>query len=184
MRLDRTRAHIGFETRSESLWCCGGSTAGWLAMLRDADAVAWRSWCCNDTCASGRVRSSYADMYNATSNSWTRYPAGLGQARHSLVAVSLASGLVFFAGGHTGAALLRACFAIAARALCDAVAGRRPAGWRCCVMLMLLRACGGAGTGLTHAHQAAPTHRTWTCTTRRATAGPHIPQASGKLGVS
>jgi hypothetical protein len=26
-------------------------------------------------------------------------------------------------------------------------------------------------------------HRTWTCTTRRATAGPHIPQASGKLAL-
>jgi hypothetical protein len=42
-------------------------------------------------------------MYNATSNSWTTYPAGLGQARCCLAAASLASGLVFFAGGFTGA---------------------------------------------------------------------------------
>ena len=41
----------------------------------------------------------------------------------------------------------------------------------------------GAGALLTHAHQAVVHHRTWTCTTRRATAGPGIPQASGKLVV-
>ncbi len=38
-------------------------------------------------------------MYNATSNSWTTYPTGLGQARGNLAAASLESGLVFFAGG-------------------------------------------------------------------------------------
>ena len=43
--------------------------------------------------------SSYVDVYNATSNSWTRFPAGLGQARARLAAASLPSGLVFFAGG-------------------------------------------------------------------------------------
>jgi hypothetical protein len=48
-------------------------------------------------------------------------------------------------------------------------------------MLMLLRACGGACSALTRAHQVATYHRTWTCTTRRATAGPGIPQASGNL---
>ncbi len=38
-------------------------------------------------------------MYNATSNSWTRFPNGLGRARRELAAASLPSGLVFFAGG-------------------------------------------------------------------------------------
>ena len=54
-------------------------------------------------CLSGDGPSSYVDMYNATSNSWTTYPTGLGQARDSLAAASLASGLVFFAGGYAGA---------------------------------------------------------------------------------
>ena len=74
-------------------------------MMRDADAVACMSMgvMCPDACASGSVDSSNVDMYNATSNSWTTYPAGLGQARSLLAAASLASGLVFFAGGETGA---------------------------------------------------------------------------------
>ena len=55
-----------------------------------------------DTCASGGVVSAYVDMYNATSNSWTRFPTGLGQARYFLAAASLPSGLVFFAGGYAG----------------------------------------------------------------------------------
>jgi len=38
-------------------------------------------------------------MYNATNNSWIRFPSGLGQAREDLAAASLPSGLVFFAGG-------------------------------------------------------------------------------------
>jgi hypothetical protein len=38
-------------------------------------------------------------MYNATSNSWIRFPNGLGKARRELAAESLPSGLVFFAGG-------------------------------------------------------------------------------------
>ncbi len=42
-------------------------------------------------------------MYNASSNSWASYPTGLGQARGSLAAASLPSGLVFFAGGYAGA---------------------------------------------------------------------------------
>jgi hypothetical protein len=46
----------------------------------------------------GRL-SAHVDMYNASSNSWSRYPAGLGQARELLAAASLPSGLVFFAGG-------------------------------------------------------------------------------------
>ena len=42
-----------------------------------------------------------------------------------------------------------------------------------------------ADASLTHAYQAlkAATHLTWTCSTRRATAGPGIPQASGKLVI-
>ena len=45
--------------------------------------------------------SSYVDIYNATSNSWTRLPQGLGEARYELAAASLPSGLVFFAGGRS-----------------------------------------------------------------------------------
>ncbi len=45
--------------------------------------------------------SSFVDTYNATSNSWTRLPEGLGQPRSALVSASLPSGLVFFAGGIT-----------------------------------------------------------------------------------
>ena len=41
-------------------------------------------------------------MYNATSNSWTTFPTGLGQARSQFAAASLPSGLVFFVGGYTG----------------------------------------------------------------------------------
>ena len=43
--------------------------------------------------------SSYVDMYNATNNSWTSDPAGLGIPRAALSAAVLPSGLVFFAGG-------------------------------------------------------------------------------------
>jgi hypothetical protein len=39
------------------------------------------------------------------------------------------------------------------------------------------------GFELTHAHQAAVFQPTWTCTMRRATAGPRFPQALGKLGA-
>jgi hypothetical protein len=42
------------------------------------------------------------DVYNASSNSWTSYPTGLGLARGYLAAASLPSGLVFFAGGSIG----------------------------------------------------------------------------------
>ncbi len=48
------------------------------------------------------VASSVVDMYNATSNSWTSFPNGLGQARSHLAGASLPSGLVFFAGGLSG----------------------------------------------------------------------------------
>jgi hypothetical protein len=51
---------------------------------------------------------------------------------------------------------------------------------------MLMRACEGSGASVTLAHQALKStlHHTLICTTRRATAGPGILQASGKLGVS
>jgi hypothetical protein len=39
------------------------------------------------------------DLFNSTSNSWTVYQKGLGQARSDLAAASLPSGMVFFAGG-------------------------------------------------------------------------------------
>ena len=51
----------------------------------------------------GGIQSEYLDIFNVTSNSWASYPEGLGQARSSLAAASLPSGLVFFAGGLTGA---------------------------------------------------------------------------------
>ncbi len=64
---------------------------------------------CSDACASDWWNSAtgdncfYVDMYSATSNSWTRFPTGLGQARTRLAAASLPSqGLVFFAGGYYG----------------------------------------------------------------------------------
>jgi hypothetical protein len=78
---------------------------GGLVMLRYDDAflhiVGMR--CALTLSTSGSVSSSYVDMYNATSNSWTAFPAGLGQARGYLAAASLVSGLVFFAGGRIGA---------------------------------------------------------------------------------
>ena len=50
-------------------------------------------------------------------------------------------------------------------------------------MLVLMRVRQEADASLTHVHQAVASHRTWTCTTRRATAGPGILQASGKLVI-
>ena len=58
-------------------------------------------WFCDDACASDSY-SAYVDMYNATSNSWTTFPTGIGQARINLATASLSSGLVFFAGGSAG----------------------------------------------------------------------------------
>jgi hypothetical protein len=55
----------------------------------------------SDTFSSDDFFSSYVDIYNSTSNSWIRLPEGLGQSRCALVAASLSSGLVFFAGGRT-----------------------------------------------------------------------------------
>ena len=47
------------------------------------------------------IFSADVDMYNATSNKWTHFPAQLGQGRYRLAAASLPSGLVFFAGGYS-----------------------------------------------------------------------------------
>jgi hypothetical protein len=48
--------------------------------------------------------STYADVYNASSDSWTSYPSGLGLSRGFLAAASLPMGLIFFAGGVSGEA--------------------------------------------------------------------------------
>ncbi len=68
------------------------------AALRDDASVRLRFGPTN-ACTLGGIASSYVDMYNATNNSWTRFPDGLGHARSRLAAASLPSGLVFFAGG-------------------------------------------------------------------------------------
>lgn len=62
-----------------------------------------------DTCTSGDKVSADVDIYNASSNSWTSDPAGLGQTRSRLAAASLPSGLVFFAGGVTSGDVCRVC---------------------------------------------------------------------------
>ena len=54
-----------------------------------------------DVCTSGGMQSVFVDVYNATSNSWARYPEGLVQARSFFAATSIPSGAVFFAGGQT-----------------------------------------------------------------------------------
>jgi hypothetical protein len=84
---------------------------------------------------SGFNASSYVDMYNATSNSWTSYPAGLGQARSYLAAVSLASGLVFFAGGWTGLFVWRARLFDVTLAVCSCVVCEWSASMRSFLML-------------------------------------------------
>ena len=67
----------------------------------DAAEVGYLGQMLANDCASGGDFSAHADVYNATSNRWTRYPTGLGQARGYFSAASLPSGLVFFAGGRT-----------------------------------------------------------------------------------
>jgi hypothetical protein len=96
------QAFVGEDARC--LWLCWLRMTGNLTLLRVANAVACtlKDNIFPDVCASDIERSSYVDMYNATSNSWTTYPTGLGQARSNLAAASLASGLVFFVGGLTG----------------------------------------------------------------------------------
>ena len=86
------------------------------------------------------MNSAYVDMYNATNNSWTRFPNGLGLARFGLAAASLPSGLVFFAGGYAGvqtARVLSSCDAWFC--CCRAVTMVMAARVRCCE-IMLLRA--------------------------------------------
>ncbi len=46
--------------------------------------------------------SAHVDIYNSVTGTWTAFSSGLGQARRHLAAVSLPSGLVFFAGGNAG----------------------------------------------------------------------------------
>ena len=72
-------------------------------MLNDECVYDLIACVCINVSATGSDESSFVDMYNATSNSWTRNPAGLGQARTDLSAASLPSGLVIFAGGLAGA---------------------------------------------------------------------------------
>jgi hypothetical protein len=43
--------------------------------------------------------SSHVDVYDKNSNTWTRHPKGLGQARNVPAAAALPSGIVIFAGG-------------------------------------------------------------------------------------
>ncbi len=91
-----------------NLWWLGRSTASWLAMQRDANVDASKrvkELYISDAWASGGGPSLHVDIYNETSNSWTTYITGLGQAREYLAAASLASGLVIFAGGWSGGCL-------------------------------------------------------------------------------
>ena len=84
-------------------------------------------------------------MYNATSNSWTTFPTGLGQARSSLAAASLPSGLVFFAGGYAGIGT-SACVCQLRRVFLCGGDLTTTVLLRCCVPLMLLYTacvCGG-----------------------------------------
>ncbi len=77
--------------------------------------------------------STYVDMYNATSNTWLNFRVGLGQARHSLAAAALPSGLVFFAGGFSsGAADVVHGFAVLVACVCRAALLRRLLGNLCC----------------------------------------------------
>ena len=78
------------------MMCC---TLEMLLRLHDCAS------CCPNVVASVGVYSSFVDVYNAKSNTWTRDPKGLGQARGHLAAASLPSGLVFFAGGQTSGIL-------------------------------------------------------------------------------
>jgi hypothetical protein len=62
-----------------------------------------------ETFKSGDGYSAHVDMYNASSNSWSSYPTGLGEARGDVAAASLPSGLVFFAGGQLSGAVDGVC---------------------------------------------------------------------------
>ena len=111
-----------------------------------------------DTCASGGVVSAYVDMYNATSNSWTTFPTGLGQARYYLAAASLPSGLVFFAGGSGIGTSVCVCQLRRVFLCCRDLTTTGLL--HCCVPLMLLyTACVWGGRVALTRKQGAPT---WT----------------------
>ncbi len=75
-----------------------------LKYMHEIYAEMWGNFV--DTSASGvAMRSAYVDLYDVTKKSWSRYPSGLGQARSSLAAASLPSGLVFFGGGVSAGSL-------------------------------------------------------------------------------
>jgi hypothetical protein len=107
----------------------------------------------------------------------------LGMKRSHLASATLPTGLMFFAGGWVGASSWRA-------RLCDVTHAVLWCSWCMAGGLALLHdandvACISKRLKVTqHACQAATTLRTLTCTTRRATAGPRIPQVSDKLGVT
>ena len=124
--------------------------------------------------------STYVDMYNSTSNSWSSHPTGLGQARGALAAASLPSGLVFFAGGqNSGAAnivchlLLRyweSIFFCVLFARLPALVSR--------LWIVFLRishnsafVVWNADRALMLKFQLTPAQRMWICTIRRETAG-------------
>jgi hypothetical protein len=93
-------------------------------------------------------------MYNATSNSWTSFPNGLGRALHSLSGASLPSGLVFFAGGESEGdelTVARCVDLLVAVFCCSNVgaSGACLADWS----LLLVRAC-LVGSEVTRLHQA------------------------------
>ncbi len=89
---------LAASTRGSVLPRCENDDGRLHAALR-SDAAALEG-CVVLMHASGSGLTAAVDMYNATSNSWTLHPIGLGQAREMLAAASLPdSGLVFFAGG-------------------------------------------------------------------------------------
>ncbi len=92
-------------------------------------------------------------MYNATSDSWTRFPEGLGQAREYLSSSSLPSGLVFFAGGASSGAMKRLELVHRKRCLTFALLRSRlhPTTFCQCVPMMMLLAQRFALVELTHA---------------------------------
>jgi hypothetical protein len=53
------------------------------------------------------VYSTFVDIYNATSQIWSGYPDGLGQARSDMAVASLPPNLVIFAGGEVSGTMKR-----------------------------------------------------------------------------
>jgi hypothetical protein len=132
--------------------------------------------------------SSYVDIYNATSNSWTRLPQGLGEARYELAAASLPSGLVFFAGGRSSgekrsgcACQCCSCFLHFSGLVLPRLIWRSTARAAACFDILLF--WNEVRAALTHRSQAAAHHRMLTFTMRLATAGPDFLKASEKLVI-